>query len=83
MVLCEIMCIGNEFCSEHNHFSKCVTLSHLIRVLPLDLVDPVATRAATEKARKLFGKIDILFNNAGDKCIRYIPIHQCAMTQFT
>ena len=35
------------------------------RILPVDLSDPEATRAATEKARELFGQIDILINNAG------------------
>ena len=35
------------------------------RILPVDLSDPVATRAATEKAKELFGQIDILINNAG------------------
>lgn len=34
-------------------------------VLPVDLSDPEATRAATKKAKNIFGKIDILVNNAG------------------
>ena len=36
-----------------------------IRILPVDLSDSDATRAATEKARELFGQIDIHINNAG------------------
>ena len=60
------------------------------RILPVDLSDPVATRAATEKARELFGQIDILVNNAGtvhgtfthrvlvsqtDWCIYFASVH--------
>ncbi len=36
-----------------------------LRILPVDLSDPSATRAATEKAKALFGEIDILVSNAG------------------
>ncbi|XP_064384674.1 dehydrogenase/reductase SDR family member 7-like [Halichondria panicea] len=35
------------------------------KILPVDLSDPSATREATEKAKALFGGIDILINNAG------------------
>ena len=37
----------------------------ICRILPVDLSDPDATRAATEEAKELFGQIDILINNAG------------------
>ena len=38
----------------------------IFRILPVDLGDPEATRAATEKATLLFGgNINILINNAG------------------
>ncbi len=40
-----------------------------LRILPVDLSDPSATRAATEKAKALFGGIDILINNAGKNCM--------------
>ena len=40
----------------------------IFRILPVDLSDPSATREATEKAKALFGGIDILINNAGTTC---------------
>ena len=42
---------------------------HSSRVLPVDLSDPEATRASVDKAVKLFGKVDMLVNNAGTKVI--------------
>ena len=42
---------------------------HASRVLPVDLSDPEATRASVDKAVKLFGKVDMLVNNAGTKVI--------------
>lgn len=36
-----------------------------IKVLPLDLEDYTSLKAKTEEAIKLFGKIDVLFNNGG------------------
>ena len=38
------------------------------KVLVLDLADPESVASATEKAVKLFGRIDILINNAGVWC---------------
>ncbi len=35
------------------------------RVLPVDLSDPEATRVSVDKARQLFGRVDMLVNNAG------------------
>ena len=46
------------------------------RILPVDLSDPEATRAATEKARELFGQIDILINNAGTQV--NLIVHVCS-----
>ena len=40
-------------------------LSSSSRILPLDLSDPGACSSAPEKALKLFGRVDILINNAG------------------
>ena len=31
----------------------------------MDLTDPTATRAVVDKAKSLFGNVDILINNAG------------------
>lgn len=39
---------------------------YYLRVLPIDLENPEATRVAADKAKELFGtNVDILFNNAG------------------
>ena len=40
------------------------------RVLSVDFSDPDETRAITNKAKQLFGKIDILINNAGKLLLR-------------
>ena len=47
-------------------FSTCLLLLlSLSRILPLDLSDPDECSSAAEKALALFGRVDILINNAG------------------
>ena len=42
-----------------------MALSVDCRILPLDLNDANVCSSATEKALELFGRVDILINNAG------------------
>ncbi len=46
-------------------YNTTIVFASIFRILPIDLSDPSATREATEKAKALFGGIDILINNAG------------------
>ncbi len=55
-------------CISEIAINKIILFASIFRILPIDLSDPSATREATEKAKALFGGIDILINNAGTAC---------------
>lgn len=50
----------------HTHTHTFIILHTPLRILVLDLSDPTAVRKATEKAKQLFGQIDMLVNNGGE-----------------
>ena len=67
-----------SLCSWQSAFNMSLCNSSFSRILPLDLFDTDVCSSAAEKALELFGRVDILINNAGvDEC------HQSAMWKQT
>ena len=64
MLLCLSVVLLLPCLSQHLLFMKTKFL-FFCRILALDLSDPEVCASAAEKALELFGRVDILINNAG------------------